>query len=189
VLVESTTITTYLLKTYDTDGKFGGGNRLYNSHVDDKTEQDDWLRDDELTSYASSSLGFLVQFVFVLQLIPKMSPWFMRPVLALLFKGIELGLRPRLKASMQFAEGALEGKQFFLGNALSRADFIMSFPMDMCFHRRLLDESKFPKVQAWRARVQERQAWKNGLTKGNGYDWTGRSDVLWCLRAFLLTWR
>jgi len=177
VLNESTTIITYILKTYDTEGQFGGGNRLYNSHVDDRTQHDDWLRDDELTSFASSSLGFLVQFVFVLQLVPKMAPWFMRPLLSLLFKGIEMGLKPRLKESVQFAEDALNDKKYFLGEGLSRADFVMEYPMSQCFDRGMLDEDEYSRVKAWRARVRGRDAWKSGLSKGNGYDWTGRLSM------------
>jgi len=157
---------------------------MYNSHVDDRTEQDDWLRDDELTSYASSSLGFMIQFVFILQLIPKLSPWFMRPLLSLMFRGIEMGFKPRLEQSMQFAEDALEGRKFFLGDNISRPDFAMEFPMNQCFQRRMLDEDKYPKVKAWRARVQGREAWKSGLSKGNGYDWTGRLIVS-ALRIFI----
>lgn len=172
-LNESTTIATYLLKTYDVDGHFGGGNRMYNSHVSDAEEQDDWLRDDELTSFASSSLGFLVQFVFVLQIIPKLSPWFIRPVMTLLFKGVILGIKPRLKGAMRFVEGKLGDQEWFGGERPGRADFVMEFPVSQVLQRGMVGQGEFGEIRKWRERVEASEGWKRGLSKGNGYDWTG----------------
>lgn len=130
---------TYLLRTYDVDGKFGGGAQLIqggfssSGEVSANEDANDWLREDELVSHASTSLLSIVTLCFVLQLIPIMSPWIVRPVLKLMFSGIIAGLRPRVKATMAFWEDRLKGREFASGNAegkeVGMVDFVVEFPM------------------------------------------------------------
>ena len=51
------------------------------------------------------------------------------------------------------------------------SDFVLTWPMDVIAVRGYVDfEKEYPKLHAWRLRVQERPAWKSGLEKGNEYD-------------------
>ncbi|TVY34483.1 Glutathione S-transferase, partial [Lachnellula occidentalis] len=59
-IVETSAIISYLLKTYDPAGKFA---------------TDDWLREEELSSFAGSSLGPVTGTELFASMLPKHSPW------------------------------------------------------------------------------------------------------------------
>lgn len=77
---------------------------------------------------------------------------------------------PEFKKALVFLEGELRDSEWFNGECLGRADFMLSWPLDMIAQRGWVDLEGYPRIEAWRRRIQGREAWKTGLEKGNGYD-------------------
>ncbi len=66
----------------------------------------------------------------------------------------------RLRAALKVLEGALEGREFLVGNCLTPADFSCSsylwYPEDFGF-----DRSKYPNINAWMGRIEAMPNWKH----------------------------
>lgn len=72
---------------------------------------------------------------------------------------------------MSYLENELGEKDWFNGDRLGRCDVMLSWPLDTIAQRRWVDFQKdYPKLGAWRKRIEDREAWKRGLERGNGYD-------------------
>lgn len=77
------------------------------------------------------------------------------------------------KKNMTYLEAELGDGNFFNGSVPGRSDVMISWPLDVDGVRGFVDfEGEYPKLNAWRLRVQARPAWKSGLEKGNEYDLT-----------------
>jgi len=80
-------------------------------------------------------------------------------------------LRPRIEGEIAnhlgYVDGALAGKQFLVGNALTGADIQMSFVGEVAgaFGKR----AAYPNLDAWTKRLHERPAYKKALEKGGAY--------------------
>jgi len=158
-IIESTVITTYLLKTYDTVGKFAAK---------------DWIRDDQLTTFAGASLGPIMVVALLFDLLAKHTPW----PLVYISRAINNGatknfVGPEFKAQLTMLEKYLGDEDFFNGKEPGRSDVALQYPLDVMIQRKWVNmEVEYPKIAAWQKRVQERPAWKRGIEKGNGYDLT-----------------
>jgi glutathione S-transferase len=159
VIVETSAIVTYLLKTYDPEGKFS---------------TDDWLREEILSSFAGSTLGALNGTELLVELLPKHSPW---PV-SLLMKTVhnmvqKTYTRAEYTKAMKYLDSELGDKEWFNGKNLGKSDILLSWPLDMMGQRGWVDfERAWPRLAAWRKRILGRDAWKRAMEKGNGYDLT-----------------
>jgi len=118
----------------------------------------------------------------LLSIVVSMSPWFMKPLMFIGTAPMKAGLTgPRMKAQLKWAEEKLGEDDYFMGKNPGRCDFLLSYPMDVLMHRKMVDVKEFPRMRAWYERYQARDAWKRSLNKGNGYDWTCEFLlVLWC---------
>ena len=77
------------------------------------------------------------------------------------------------KKSFTYLESELGDKDWFDGKEPGRSDIILSWPFDNIEQRKWFDFKKdYPRIAAWRERIRNREAWKRGLEKGNGYDLT-----------------
>jgi glutathione S-transferase len=80
-------------------------------------------------------------------------------------------LHPRIESEIAnhlgYVDGALKGKEFFIGNALSGADIQMSFVGEMAKAFKKLDP--FPNLSAWLTRMHARPAFQRGIEKGGAY--------------------
>lgn len=162
VVSESSAIATYLLLKYDTTGKFGTGEK-------------DILKitkDEELISFAGTTMGNLSFPELLLEMISSKIPWPLKYIPKAMLGGLRKGLvTPWRTSQLKCLEGELADKTWFSGNENpGRADFVLSFPLDVFAHRKWVNFDEYPKLKAWRERVLEREAWKRGLTKGNGYN-------------------
>lgn len=166
-LAECQAIANYLLAIYDKDGKFGGLPGPANPNCD-------WLRDEELTSWAGTTLGGLVMFHFVLTISVSMSPWFMKPLMFIGTYPLTKGLTgPKIKSYMEWLQEKLGDEDYLMGKNPGRCDFLVSYQMDVIAHRKIVDLDEFPKLSAWRERILARDAYKSALNKGIGYNWAG----------------
>ena len=77
---------------------------------------------------------------------------------------------PELKEMVKYLEGELGGQEYFMGKEPGRADFMLSFPMDVAVALSWVDLGEYEGLKGWRERCQAREAWKRGLEKGNGYN-------------------
>jgi glutathione S-transferase len=80
-------------------------------------------------------------------------------------------LHPRIDSEIKnhlgYTERALQGREFFVGNALTGADIQMSFVAEMAkvFDRLAL----YPNLGAWLSRMHARPAFKRSVEKGGAY--------------------
>ena len=100
----------------------------------------------------------------------------MTPVLLALYTS-RLGeaaapLHPRineqLESHFEFMEGALQPSGYFVGNALSGADIMLSFPAEVA--RAQGRTATRPKLAAFVEMIHARPAWKVALEKGGAYN-------------------
>lgn len=148
IIPESSAIATYLIRTFDTEDKFG----LKNGN---------WIRDEILLSqnltdlYRATQISMYVDFG-VIKDAGIMDVPALRRLLINLQKELE--------------EGPPGG--YFMGKEPGRADIMLEFQITFCKVRPWwLDlEKEFPKLDEWLKRVYERPAWKRAIEKGNGYD-------------------
>ena len=80
-------------------------------------------------------------------------------------------LQPRIDSEIAnhlgYVDGALKGREFFIGTALSGADIQMSFVGDMA---KVYDKlGPYPDLAAWLSRMQARPAFQRSIAKGGAY--------------------
>jgi glutathione S-transferase len=80
-------------------------------------------------------------------------------------------LAPRIEGEianhLSYVEGALAGRQFFVGDSLTGADIQMSFVAEVAkAHGKLGD---YPNLADWIERMHARPAWKTALAKSGPY--------------------
>ena len=80
-------------------------------------------------------------------------------------------LHPRIDSEMAnhlgYVEGALKGREFFIGTSLSGADIQMSFVAEMASVFRKL--GPYPNLSGWLARMHARPAFQRSVEKGGAY--------------------
>ena len=68
---------------------------------------------------------------------------------------------------LTYINGALEGRQFLLGDAFSAADIQLSFVGELAMG--VFGLSDYPNIEAWVRRFQARSAYQTALEKGGPY--------------------
>ena len=99
-------------------------------------------------------------------------PFFVKPIA----KGISAKVmsefvQPEIDSLLAFIEEHLAGKEWFVGNRLSGADFQMSFPLEALVAKDKISESDYPNICAFVSRCQSRPAYLEGLGKGGDYEY------------------
>ena len=169
VIVESSAIASYLIDTYDTEGRFKGGDGDGGKKT---TTGNDFIRDESLTSFAGASIGPVMILQLFLDLLTKQMPFFLRPLVALGTGALKRAITgPELRNMFGVLEEELGEQDYFMGGSSpGRADFMLEFPVEMSVQRGNLKLDYYPRIKRWRERYQARRAWKRALDKGNGYD-------------------
>jgi glutathione S-transferase len=80
-------------------------------------------------------------------------------------------LHPRIDSEIKnhlgYTESALQGREFFVGNALTGADIQMSFVAEMA---KVFDRlAPYPNLGGWLSRMHARPAFKRSVEKGGSY--------------------
>ncbi|KAG9236524.1 glutathione S-transferase [Amylocarpus encephaloides] len=159
-IIESPVIVSYLLTTYDTNGLF---------------TSTDPIRTEELSSFATASLGPVTATEMLVEILVEQTPW---PI-SYLTKAIRGRVRAEytskeFEKALGYLETELGENEWFGGERLGKEDFMLSFPLDVMVGRGWVHlEGRYPRLEAWRRRVGEREAWRRGLKRGNGYDVMG----------------
>jgi glutathione S-transferase len=80
-------------------------------------------------------------------------------------------LHPRIESEIAnhlgYIEGALRGREFFVGNELTGADVQMSFVGEVARAQQKL--SSYPSFDAWLDRMHARPAWQKAIEKAGPY--------------------
>lgn len=127
-----------------------------------------------MTSFASATLGPTTAIELLFDIAEKQTPWPLKYIASAVRKGIQKTYTAaELENTLSFLENELGDKKWFNGEELGRCDVMLIWPLDTMAQRRWVDfETRFPKLAAWRSMISERDAWKRGIEKGNGYDLT-----------------
>jgi glutathione S-transferase len=80
-------------------------------------------------------------------------------------------LHPRIDSEIAnhlgYVDGALKGRQFFVGNSLTGADIQMSFVGEMA---KVFDKlGPYPSLSTWLSRMHTRPAFQRSIEKGGAY--------------------
>lgn len=157
-VAESGAIVEYIVKTY------GNGRLMPADDTPDRLRYTYWLH------YAEGSAMPPLLLKLIFGLLPKRSPFFMRPfVNAISAKVLATMVTPQLKQHMAFWEGELGKSEWLAGNDFTAADIQMSFPMEAASARGGLDQN-YPKAMAWLAKIHARPAYQRALEVGGPYE-------------------
>lgn len=156
-LAESGAIIEYLVDTYGTQYKPEKTSEQYWQYVY-------WMHFSE----GSLMPPMLISLVFT-QIQKAPMPFFIKPVAKMLAeKTMASFVSPNLKSLLSFIDDHLKANTWFCGEALSGADFQMSFPLEAANSRGIINEA-YPNIQNYIKRYQARPAYQAGLEKGGEY--------------------
>ncbi|MDF2418303.1 MULTISPECIES: glutathione S-transferase family protein [Acinetobacter] len=150
VIAESAVILDYLQQQYDALQQFKP------QQAKDQRQYAYWMH------YAEGSLMPLLVMTLVINNVSKHVPWVIRPIAEKITDGIKGGfIRPRVKEHILYLEQFLSENDYFAGD-FSFADIQMAFPL-IALQKRL--HGKYPNIQAFVQRVQERAAFQRAEQK------------------------
>jgi glutathione S-transferase len=117
--------------------------------------------------YAEGSLMNWLVMKLVFMTIPKQPmPFFVRPIARALCGNVQSKLiDPNLATALAFINDHLARHPWFAGDALSIADFQMSFAVEAALSRNA-NAAQYPKITAYRDRMVARPAYQRAIAKG-----------------------
>lgn len=117
--------------------------------------------------YAEGSLmNWLVMKLVFMTIPTQPMPFFVRPIARQLCATVQAKLiDPNLATALGFMESHLASHRWFAGDHISIADFQMSFAVEAALSRGA-NVKQFPKLVAYRDRMQARPAYQRALDKG-----------------------
>lgn len=157
-VAESGAIIEYLVETY------GEGRLIPPVGTQARRDYRYWLHFAE-----GSAMGpLLMKLLF--SVLPKRSPWLLRPMVAALSKAVVGGfIDPQIKRHLAFAEESLTKTEYFAGAEFTAADIQMSFPVQASLAR-AAGPGQFPKLAAFLASIEARPAYKRALERGGPFE-------------------
>jgi glutathione S-transferase len=87
-------------------------------------------------------------------------------------------------AEVQFAEDWLAKHPYFGGAEFSAADIMMVFPLNFAMNLNIVDKTKYPKINEWKARMEARPAYQRMLAKARPDGLIGSPPALPARPAF-----
>jgi glutathione S-transferase len=117
--------------------------------------------------YAEGSLmNWLVMKLVFISIPRQPMPFFVKPIARKLCGTVITKLiEPNVVGALAYMEQHLAKNTWFTGQALSLADFQMSFAVEAALTRGT-DTTPYPHVRAWRERVNARPAYQRALQRG-----------------------
>jgi glutathione S-transferase len=99
-----------------------------------------------------------------------MVPWIVRPISKAIASQVEAAfLTPNLSTHYKFLESQMttspDNGQFICGPKLTGADIMMIFPLEGARGGAGMTPDKYPKMDAYVTRLQERDAYKRAIAK------------------------
>ncbi len=117
--------------------------------------------------YAEGSLmNWLVMKLVFMTIPTQPMPFFVRPIARQLCATVQAKLiDPNLETALAFIETHLGSHTWFAGDQISIADFQMSFAVEAALARGAV-ASRYPRLVAYRERMQARPAYQRAVAKG-----------------------
>lgn len=159
-LAESGLIVEYLRDVYgDESWQFKAGS-------DDALDEKYWIHFSE-----GSLMTYMVMQLVFNKIRSARMPWFARPIAKKIASNVEQSfLHPNIKNMLTHINAHLENKTWFVGERLSAADIMMSFPLE-AIGSRYPDVDQYQNIKAFVERFQERPAYKKAIEASGGYDY------------------
>ena len=83
-------------------------------------------------------------------------------------KRAQARIQPMIDVHLDYLEGELAGREWFVGDQLTAADIMLSFPLEAARQRAGLGPTR-PKLTAWLDRIHARPAYARALERGGPY--------------------
>lgn len=116
-----------------------------------------------------SYMPFMVMKLVFSKITQPPVPFIIRPITKAINAQVSKEfLDPNIERGLQHLEQTLNGQDWLLGDTLTAADIMMSFPVEGAAVRVGLEE-EYPNIYAYMQRFQAREAYKIGLEKGGPY--------------------
>ena len=161
-LAESEAILEYLVDKY-------GGGRLSPAHgTDERVRYTYWMH------YAEGSLmpPLLLKLVFD-RIEQAKTPLIAKPFARAIVHKVQGGfVVPQIRRHLDYLEGELKDRDWFVGNSFSAADVQMSFPLEAARAQGGLDAGR-PRLTAFLDRIHTRPAYLRALERGGPFDIVG----------------
>ena len=157
VVAETGAIFEYLIETYDQADRLkpAPGTQVARDYTY-------WLHYAE----GSAMTNLLLKLVF--SRLPERAPLLMRPLVRQVSgRAEESFIDPRIQEHVAWWEQSLSESDFFVGDELSGADIMMSFPLEAAATR--ADLSSCPNISGFLKRIHSRPAYQAALTRGGPY--------------------
>jgi glutathione S-transferase len=77
-------------------------------------------------------------------------------------------IQPMIDNHLSFVERELASREWFVGDSVTAADIMMSFPLEAARHRAGLGPDR-PNIMAWLDRIHTRRAYQRALQRGGPY--------------------
>lgn len=156
-VAETGAIFEYLLESYDPDGRMKPA-----AGTQQGRDYTYWLHYAE----GSAMTNLLLKLVF--SRLPERAPMLLRPIVRKVSASAETSfIDPRIAEHAKWWNTALEEGGYFVGDTLTAADIMMSFPLEAAVTR--ADLSALPNIPAFLERIHARPAYQTALEKGGPY--------------------
>ncbi len=158
-LAESGAIIEYLA------GRYGEGRLLPPAGTPERLRCSYWLH------YAEGSAMPPLLLKLVLNRVRTApAPFFARPIARSIADKVDRNFTdPQLKLHLDYLEGELGEREWFVGDALSAADIQLSFPLEAFAARGGLGGDSHPRLCAFLQRIHARPAYRRALEQGGPY--------------------
>ena len=157
-VAESGAIIEYIVSTY------GDGRLIPPAGTPERLRYTYWLH------YAEGSAMPPLLMKLLFTMMPRRAPALMRPLVKAVAKAALTGfVDPQLELHKNYWESELAKSEYFAGPEFTAADIQMSFPLEAASSRGGLDQ-RYPKAQAWLAKIHARPAYQRALEKGGPYE-------------------
>ncbi|KAK9453719.1 glutathione S-transferase [Dipodascopsis uninucleata] len=157
IIAESGLIIDYLITNY------GQKSELIPKTADDQFQVKYYLY------YAEASLQPTMLLLFISQTVRNgPMPFFIRPIARKIMDQVDASYAgPDAVKNLKYLESQLKsvGTGYFVGNTLTGADIILSFPLEMAVSRAGLNSTKYPLLSKWIDDIHSREAYKRANEK------------------------
>jgi glutathione S-transferase len=158
-IAESSAIVQYLIEKY-ADGK-----------LMPTKESNDYLKYRELMHYAEGTIMPFLVFTLIFNKIKEAPmPFFIKPIANMIAnKTLESFVTPNVSNNLDYLEGLLTHKEWFVGDSMSGADIMLSCPLEAAAVRSKL-RITHPNLKSFLDRIHDLPSYKKALDKGLPYN-------------------
>lgn len=158
--VESGAIFQLLLDHFDKDNK-----------LSPPTDSDNYRDFIFWMHFAEGSLMGPLVMRYMHSVVSSKVPFFMKPMTKLIFGGIESAyLKDTIDSMFNFIDHTLVDKKYLLGDQLSAADIMMSFPLEVSVGGRV-EKGRYKNIEKYVANLKTNEHYLKALEVGGPYDY------------------